>query len=291
MATGFDLIGLLLIVIMSVSGLKKGLVDGVLKMVGMYAAMYGAMHYNQQGAVFLDTLISIPDAYKTPAGFVIVFFGIMYSITFISFLLKKIVKSLHLGVVDRVGGITLGALKAGLMLSAFVWAFAMVPESVRGDWQQDSKLFPHVETFAGQMVYVLSLEDELALLQTMVDPDADKTALLQAALGGEAGGLQGLLGDGGGGDQNEVLGKALESMGGSQKGLLEQMLKSAGVDGVDNLDIMGEVEKVKHAGTNRQADMDKMLGEIEAMAQGRGDIEAEADSSEEIDAEAEGLEE
>ena len=291
MATGFDLIGFLLIVIMSVSGLKKGLVDGVLKMVGMYAAMYGAMHYNQQGAVFLDTLISIPDAYKTPAGFVIVFFGIMYSITFISFLLKKIVKSLHLGVVDRVGGITLGALKAGLMLSAFVWAFAMVPESVRGDWQQDSKLFPHVETFAGQMVYVLSLEDELALLQTMVDPDADKTALLQAALGGEAGGLQGLLGDGGGGDQNEVLGKALESMGGSQKGLLDQMLKSAGVDGVDNLDIMGEVEKVKHAGTNRQADMDKMLGEIEAMAQGRGDIEAEADSSEEIDAEAEGLEE
>ncbi|MBT3253360.1 MAG: CvpA family protein [Candidatus Marinimicrobia bacterium] len=291
MATGFDLVGLLLIIIMSVSGLKKGLVDGVLKIVGMYAAMYGAMHYNHHGSVFLDTLVSIPDAYKTPAGFVVVFLGVMYSITFVSYLLKKIVKSLHLGAVDRIGGITFGALKAGLMLSAFVWAFAMVPVSMRGDWQKDSKLYPHVETFAGQMVYVLSLEDELALLQTMVDPDADKTELLQAAMGGEMGGLQGLLGDGDGGDQNEILGKALESMGGSQKGLLEQMLKSAGVDDVSNLDIMEEVEKVKHAGTNRQAEMDKKLEEIEAMAQGRPVIATEEDSSEVIEEEAEGLEE
>ena len=35
MATGFDLIGLVLIGIMAVSGLKKGLIDGVLKIVGM----------------------------------------------------------------------------------------------------------------------------------------------------------------------------------------------------------------------------------------------------------------
>jgi len=59
-------------------------------------------------------------------------------------------------------------------------------------------------------------------------------------------------------------------------------LKSAGVDDVSNLDIMEEVEKVQHAGTNRQADMDKMIEEIEAMAQGRAGIEAEEDSSEVI---------
>ncbi|MBC8377277.1 MAG: CvpA family protein [FCB group bacterium] len=291
MATGFDLIGLLLIVIMAVSGLKKGLIDGVLKIVGMYAAVYASMHYNQYGTAFLEPLISIPEAYKTPAGFVIVFLVVMYSITFVSFLLKKIVKTLRLGAVDRIGGITFGALKAGLMLSAVVWAFAMVPADLKGDWQKESKLYPFVEIFAGQAVYILSLEDELAMMQTMMDPDANKAALLQAAIGGETGGLQGLLGDGDGGDQNEILGKALESMGGSQKGLLEQMLKSAGVDDVSNLDIMEEVEKVKHAGTNRQADMDKMLAEIEAMAQGRAVMEAEEDSSEVIEEEAEGSEE
>ncbi|NQT62610.1 MAG: CvpA family protein [Candidatus Marinimicrobia bacterium] len=289
MATGFDLIGLLLIVIMAISGLKKGLIDGVLKMVGIYAAVYASMHYNHYGTVFLEPLISIPEAYKTPAGFVIVFLVTMYSITFISFLLRKIVKSMHLGAVDRIGGITFGALKAGLMLSAVVWAFAMVPTDMKGTWQKESKLYPFVEIFAGQAVYVLSLEDELAMMQTMMDPEANKAALLQAALGGEGGGLEGLLGDES--SKSEAIKQAMESMGGPQKGIMEQVLRSAGVDDISNLDIMEEVEKVKHAGTNRQAEMDKMLDEIEALTQGREEIEAEAQAREEIEAEAQALEE
>ncbi|MCF7826724.1 MAG: CvpA family protein, partial [Candidatus Marinimicrobia bacterium] len=177
MATGFDLIGLLLIVIMAISGLKKGLIDGVLKMVGIYAAIYASMHYNQYGTALIEPLIHLPDAYKVPAGFVIMFILVMYSITFISFILKKLVKTMRLGAVDRLGGITFGALKAGLILSAFVWAFAMVPADRRGTWQKESKLYPVVEVFAGNMVKILSLEDELATLQSMMDPNADKTQL------------------------------------------------------------------------------------------------------------------
>ena len=296
MATGFDLIGLILIVIMAISGLKKGLIDGVLKIVGMYAAVYASMHYNQYGTAFLEPLINIPEAYKTPAGFVIVFLATMYSITFVAFLLKKIVKSLHLGAVDRIGGITFGVLKAGLLLSAVVWAFAMVPADRMGTWQKESKLYPYVEIFAGQAVFVLSLEDELAMMQTMMDPDADKTELLQAVLGGEDGDgmspdLIKAMGDGDGADKTDLLKKAMESMGGSQGGLMKQVLKSAGVDDMSDMDIMEEVEKVKHAGTNRQADMDKLLEEIEAEAQGRKKAEAEAQDSEELEAEAEDNEE
>ncbi len=329
MATGFDLIGLLLIVIMAVSGLKKGLIDGVLKIVGIYAAVYTSMNYNQYGTVFLEPLISIPEAYKTPAGFIIVFLVTMYSITFVSFLLKKLVRSMNLGVVDRIGGITFGALKAGMMLSAVVWAFAMVPQSMRGNWQEESKLYPFVEIFAGQMVQVFSLEDELAMLQTMMDPDADKSKLLEMALGsgdnmlmngmqGDSSGglnldlmnlLSGQGGDGSlspdilkqlggseGGDQEEILKKALESMGGSQKGLMQQMLKSAGVEGLggedgSDLDIMGQVNKAKTAGMDRQAEMERMLDQIEAEAQGRNKAEADSQAIEELEAEAQGTEE
>ncbi len=289
MATGFDLIGLILIVIMAISGLKKGLIDGVLKMVGIYAAVYASMHYNHYGTAFLEPLINIPEAYKTPAGFVIVFLVTMYSITFISFLLRKIVKSMHLGAVDRIGGITFGVLKAGLLLSAVVWAFAMVPAGMKGTWQKESKLYPFVEIFAGQAVYILSLEDELALMQNMMDPEANKAALLQAALGSEAGGLQGLLGDES--SKSEAIKQAMESMGGPQKGIMEQVLRSAGVDDISNLDIMEEVEKVKHAGTNRQADMDKMIEELEAEAHRRDEIEGEAEGREELEGETEGHEE
>jgi membrane protein required for colicin V production len=289
MATGFDLIGLLLIGIMAISGLKKGLIDGVLKIVGIYAAVYAAMHYNQYGTVFLEPLINIPEAYKTPAGFVIVFLVVMYSFTILSWLLRKIVKSMRLGAVDRIGGITFGVLKAGLMLSAVVWAFAMVPSDMKGSWQKESKLYPYVEMFAGQAVYVLSLEDELALLQNMMDPDANKAALIQAALGGEGDGLEGLLGDDA--SKSGAVKKAMESMGGSQGGIMQKVLKSAGMEDISDMDIMGEVEKVKHAGTNRQAEMDRILQEIEAETQGQKELKKDVHEDEEIEAEAQGSEE
>jgi len=274
MAMGFDLVGIFLLVIMAVSGLKKGLIDGILKIGGMYAAMYVSMNYSAHALIIVEPLISIPESYKTIAGYGIAFLATMYSFTLLGFILKKIVKTMNLGIVDRIGGITLGISKAGLLLSAVVWAFAMVPAETRGDWQEESKLYPFVEVFAGQVVYVFSLEDELAMLQTMIDPDADKTELLQSVLGGEDGDgmspdIMKALGAGDGGDKTDILKKALESMGGSQSGLMEQVMKSAGVDDLSDMDIMEEVEKLKHVGTNRQAEMDRIMDEIEAEAQGR----------------------
>ena len=143
---------------------------------------------------------------------------------------------MRLGVVDKVGGLTFGALKAGLILSFAVWVTAMVPQ-LSGDWQRESKLFPYTEIFADQMASVLDLEDKLALMGSLSDPDADKLDLLQSAMGGEGGGaLGGMLGGdqsmdallGDDSAQGDAIQKAMESMSGAQKGLMEQMLKSAG---------------------------------------------------------------
>lgn len=257
MATAFDIIGLLLIGVLAMSGLKKGLIDGVFKMVGVYAAVYASMNYHHYGTALLHPLISIPESYQTAAGFVVVFVLVMYSFTFASWLLRKLVKTLHLGIFDRLGGITFGAMKAGLILSAVVWAFAMVPSNLRGDWQEESKLYPLVEVFAGEMVNVLSLEDELLMLQETVGSlmGQGQDQLLQSAL--QKGGLgnTGLTMDaitkvGAGGtlsadgqsivpsagdlmrggtmdlSKNEALQKAMESLEGPQKEIIEKALEA-----------------------------------------------------------------
>lgn len=283
MATGFDLFGLFLLVVMSVGGLKKGLIDGVLKIVGIYAASYAAMNYHQYGSALLEPIYSLPAAYQAPAGFVIIFLITMYSINLLAFILKKIVKTMRLGVVDKIGGITFGVLKAGLILSALVWVSTMVPADMQGNWKEESKLYPFADVFAGQMVSLLSLEDELAMLETMMDPDADKTALLQTALGGDdTEGLSGLSGIMGGADDMEgftsddssqasAVQKAMDNMGGARKGIMQQVLKSAGIEGLggdDGLDIMKEVDKIKNADGNREAKMEQLMKELEAEAQG-----------------------
>ena len=313
MATAFDLGGIFLLVIMAVSGLKKGLIDGVLKIVGMYAAMYVAMNYSYYAVLIIEPLISIPATYKTIAGYGIAFLATMYSFTILGFILKKIVRTINLGIVDRVGGITLGVTKAGLLLSAVVWAFALVPPDMRGTWQQESKLYPNVEFFADNVVKIFGMEDEMTMLQSSIGSivsgegvslpelagDDSSAGLLDGLLGGNDGNsalspdLLKMLGGSKGEDQTEILSKAMESMGGAQKGLMQQMLKSAGVEGLGgaDLDIMGEVEKIKHAGTNRQTDMDKLLDEIEAAAQSRGNVEPKVQDREEVEAEAQDLEE
>jgi hypothetical protein len=185
---------------------------------------------------------------------------------------------MNLGIVDRVGGITFGAAKAGVLLSAVVWAFAMVPEDMRGTWQQDSKLYPTVEIFANNIVKVFALEDEMAIMQSTVGSimGSGKNKLMEQTLGGGTGGstpdLMKLLGGSEGEDQTEVLSRAMESMGGSQKGMLEQAMQAMGVGGggdSSNLDLFEQLQTAVDAGPNRQAEMDKLLDEMEAEAQGR----------------------
>jgi len=92
-------------------------------------------------------------------------------------------------------------------------------------------------------------------------------------MGGEGGllggGMDGLMGDDS--SQGEAIQKAMESMGGAQKGLMEQVLKSAGVEGLggeEGLDIMKHLDKAQTAGADRQKAMEAMLKEIEEDAQG-----------------------
>jgi membrane protein required for colicin V production len=289
MATGFDMIGLILIFVMALSGLKKGLIDGVFKLVGVYAAVYASMNYNTYGTLFLEPLISIPEAYKTTAGFVVVFLVVMYSFTFASWLLRKLVTTLKLGFVDRVGGITFGAVKAGLVLSAVVWAFEIVPEEMRGEWQKDSKLYPVVEVFAENMVTMLSLEDELALLHETVGSlmGGGQEKLLEKALnsGGmgelglsmdaitKVGGTGTLSADGqsiipSAGDllagesmdlsQNEALQKAMESLEGPQKEIIEKALEALQTGNANSL-LQGAIQSKDASGNSlMDAAMDYM---------------------------------
>lgn len=304
MATGFDLVGLLLVVIMAVSGLKKGLIDGVLKIVGMYGAIYASMNYGSYGTMIIEPLISIPDSYKTTVGFVVVFLGVMYSFTFLAFLLRKLVKTMHLGAIDTFGGLAFGAAKAGMVLSAVVWAFAMVPESMRGTWQEDSKLYPIVEVFAANMVQALSLEDEMELLQTSVSSlmGSGKEKMLEQALGGA--GDMGLSMDaiskvGAGGslssdgetiipDASSLMGsnpqdlmnnpmfkKAMESLEGPQKDIIEKAVEAmqtgnasslleGAINSKDESGVSLMDEAMKYMDPTQKADMHEMIKQMEA---------------------------
>lgn len=264
MATVFDVFGFVLLAVMVRSGLKKGLIDGVLKIVGMYAAMYASMNYNQFGMIILEPLIDVPEHYQTIAGYATVFLVVMYSISFISFLLRRLVISMHLGVVDKIGGITLGVAKAGLLLSAVVWAYTLVPKDMKGDWQQRSILYPHVELFAGYAVNILSLEDELILMQSTMGSfmGGSQDKLLESVLGGAGSAntpdIQSLLGGGGDLTESPIFKNALESLEGPQKEIIEKALEAMQTGNANSL-LEGAIRSKDDSGNSLMDDAMKYM--------------------------------
>lgn len=247
MGAAFDILGGILIIVMAMSGLKKGLVDGIFKIIGIYASMYVAMHYSHYGVAILEPLINISEAYKSIAGFATMFLLTMYSITFVSFILRKLVIKLHLGTVDRVGGISLGVAKAGLLLSAVVWVMQLIPRDYKAEWQQQSQLYPYAEVFAGMVVNVFGLEDELQMMQSTVGSfmGHSQNKLMEQALGGagteetlgmstsdalkmlQGGSLPQLTGDANTNPtENPIFKKALESLDGPQREIVEKALEA-----------------------------------------------------------------
>lgn len=279
METAFDIFGAMLLIVLAMGGYKKGLIDGIFKIVGMYAAMYAAMNYSEFGEIILEPFVLVSDAYKSIAGFATMFLAVMGGITFISFLLRKIATSLHLGSVDKIGGVILGSIKGGILLSAFVWAMDLVPEDYRGTWQQRSQLYPFAEIFAGLVVDIAGLEDELNLMKATVGGfmGQSKAKLMEEALGG-AGGDLGLSGadamslisgsglggisvddegqvsggmaeEGGDPTQSEVFKKAMESLEGPQREIIEQALKAMQTGNANSL-LEGAIKSKDESGNS-----------------------------------------
>lgn len=288
METAFDIFGAMLLIILAMGGYKKGLIDGIFKIVGMYAAMYAAMNYSEYGEIILEPFILVSDAYKSIGGFATMFLVVMGGITFVSFLLRKIVKSLHLGSVDKIGGVILGSIKGGILLSAFVWAMDLVPEDYRGTWQQKSQLYPFAEVFAGLVVDVAGLEDELNMMKATVGGfmGQSKAKLMEEALGGAGGdlGLSGadamslISGTGLGGievsddgtvtggmtdesgdpTQSEVFKKAMESLGGPQREIIEQALEAMQTGNANSL-LEGAIKSKDESGNSLMQEAMKFM--------------------------------
>ncbi|MCF7807646.1 MAG: CvpA family protein [Candidatus Marinimicrobia bacterium] len=276
MATAFDLLGALLLIILAIGGYKKGLIDGVFKIVGMYAAMYAAMNYSAYGEIILEPFVIISDAYKSIAGFATMFLVVMAGITFVAFLLRTIVKSLHLGSVDKIGGVILGTAKGGILLSAFVWAMDLVPEDYRGTWQQRSQLYPFAEVFADLVVEVAGLEDELNLMKATVGGfmGQSKAKLMEEALGGASGdlgisgadamnlisgsGLGGMLDGGGDPTQSDVFKKAMGSLQGPQREIIEKAMEAMQTGNANSL-LEGAIKSKDESGNSLMEDVMKNM--------------------------------
>ncbi|MDO4757830.1 MAG: CvpA family protein [Rikenellaceae bacterium] len=114
-----DLIILIVLALALWNGWRRGLIMQLFSLVAIVAAIWLAARYGGEAGAFLK----LDDAYREPAGFVVVLLGGLLLVALLARLVRKVFQFAGFGLIDRLGGVLVAAAKYLLLLSLAFAAF------------------------------------------------------------------------------------------------------------------------------------------------------------------------
>jgi len=114
-----DIIVILMLVVPTFIGLRRGLVGTVIPMIGIVLGVIVAGRSYNQLSGFLDNWLN-SDAQIKIVGFIIIFVLFMAAAYVVASMLRKFLSILLLGWVDRLGGAAFGLITGGIIAGAML---------------------------------------------------------------------------------------------------------------------------------------------------------------------------
>lgn len=142
-----DIIIAALLIVFGVGGLRKGIIIEAATLLGLGIGLYGAFHFSDFTASKLVEFVEINPKYLNLVSFVVTFFVLALLVNLLGRLLAKLVKTINLGFVDRLGGFVFGIAEGLLICSLLVMLLNVLNFSgiVKEDTKKNSLLYPYVE--------------------------------------------------------------------------------------------------------------------------------------------------
>ena len=113
-----------------VRGFMKGLFVEVASLVALVAGVYGAIHFSNFAAGFLESKVSWDEKYINITAFAITFLVIIIAISLAGKALTKLADFAALGILNKILGGLFGALKIGLILSILLVVFNRMNKTI-----------------------------------------------------------------------------------------------------------------------------------------------------------------
>jgi membrane protein required for colicin V production len=134
-----------------IRGVMKGLFVEVASLVALIAGVYGAIHFSDFAAAFLDSKLDWEQKYINIVAFAVTFIIIVLIIALAGKALTKLADFAALGILNKLAGGVFGALKFGLILSILLIVFdnmnSTIPFADKQDLE-DSILYTPVKDLA-----------------------------------------------------------------------------------------------------------------------------------------------
>jgi membrane protein required for colicin V production len=151
---GFDVLVLVIILFCMIRGYFKGLIREVSGIIGIVVGFYGANTYYPILTPYLEDLIETPGT-RSLICFFVLFCGILILISLFAALIRKFLRLVFLGWVDRFFGLIFGTAKGVLIVSVlFIMMMTFILDDAK--FLSGSKTVPHVAKIAGAMTLFLS---------------------------------------------------------------------------------------------------------------------------------------
>jgi len=153
-----------------VRGFMKGLFVEVASLVALIAGVYGAIHFSNFAAQFLESKVSWDEKYINIVAFAITFVIIILVISLAGKALTKLADFAALGILNKLLGGVFGALKIGLILSVLLVVFNRMNDTipfVSKEDLKDSILYEPVKSLA-PMIFpsIIKAADESEVPET-----------------------------------------------------------------------------------------------------------------------------
>ena len=132
-----------------VRGFMKGLFVEVASLIALVAGVYGAIHFSNFTAEFLQTRTDWNEKTINITAFAITFVIIVLAIGLAGKALTKLADFAALGIINKLAGGVFGALKIALILSVVLNVFDKLNNTITlldGDTKQDSELYKPVKS-------------------------------------------------------------------------------------------------------------------------------------------------
>jgi len=148
-----------------VRGLSKGLFVEVASLVALIAGVYGAIHFSDFAAGFLETKVDWSEQSINITAFAITFVIIVLAISLAGKALTKLADFAALGILNKLLGALFGALKIGLILSIALMVLGEMNRTIpfiEDEEMEESMLYEPVRSFAPIIFSNIIKEEQMA---------------------------------------------------------------------------------------------------------------------------------
>ena len=147
----FDLIIAVPLIIAAISGYQKGFIKSLTSLVALIAGIYFAIYFSDVVADWLIKHVEIKRKYLFIVAFLITFAGVSFLVHLLGELLDNIASLSALGILNKLAGMVVGAIKGVILVSLLILLFNLVNsnyEYLKEKTIKESMLYKPVESVA-----------------------------------------------------------------------------------------------------------------------------------------------